>query len=53
MKYYCDSRWLLTLEEQRGIDGQNVVDVILPIYEFGSARVNHNAELCIYGLNPE
>ena len=38
-------------EEQRGIYGQNVVIVILSVSGLGSARVNHNAELCIIGLN--
>ena len=45
-KYYCG---LLT-EAQRDMYCQNVVNVILPASGLGSARVNHNAELCIVGL---
>ena len=50
VKYYCRRGWLLA-EEQRGVLRQNVVSAILPFSVFGSARVNHNAEFCIFELN--
>ena len=50
IKYYCGCGWPLT-EEQRGICCQNVVSVNLPVSRLGSARVNHNAEFYIVGLN--
>ena len=37
--------------KQRGIYGQNVVNIILPVSGDDSARVNHNVEFCIFGLN--
>ena len=43
LKYYYGRGWLL-VEEQRGISGQHVGNVILPVSGFGSARVNRSAE---------
>ena len=34
-----------------GFCAWNVVNVLLPVSGFGSARANHNAEFCIFGLN--
>ena len=37
--------------EQRGIYGQNVFNVILLVLGLCSARVNHYADFCIFGLS--
>ena len=50
IEYYCGRGWLLA-EEQRGIHGQNIINVIMTVPGLGRARVNYNAECCMYGLN--
>ena len=49
-KNHCGRGWLLA-GEQRGILGQHVVNMILSVSGLGSARINHSAEFCIFGLN--
>ena len=49
-QYSCDRGWLFA-EAKQCIYNQNVVYVTLQVSGLGSARVNHNAEFCTFGLN--